>query len=45
MAELVIGGLILGYTGFVIYRKSKDIKEGKSCCSECSSCISKSKCK
>jgi hypothetical protein len=45
MAEFIIGALILGYTGFVIFRKAKDVKEGKSCCSECSSCPSKDKCK
>lgn len=45
MVEVIIGTLIVGYTGFVIYRKSKDVKEGKSCCSNCSSCPSKDKCK
>ncbi|HHU74421.1 MAG TPA: FeoB-associated Cys-rich membrane protein [Clostridiales bacterium] len=44
MPGIIIGILIVAYTGFIIYRKSKDIKEGKSCCSGCSSCPSKEKC-
>lgn len=45
MVEIAIGALILGYTGYIIYKKSKDIKAGKSCCGSCNSCGSKSKCK
>jgi hypothetical protein len=44
MAGIVIAVLILGYTGFVIYRKTKDMKAGKTCCGGCSSCPSKGKC-
>lgn len=44
MVGYVIGALILGYTGFIIYKKTKDIKAGKSCCGGCSSCGSKDKC-
>ncbi|NLP17046.1 MAG: FeoB-associated Cys-rich membrane protein [Clostridiales bacterium] len=40
----IIGSLILGYTGFVIYKKVKDVKAGKSCCSGCSGCPSREKC-
>ncbi len=46
MAPYIFGAIILGYTGFVIYRKMKDAKEGKSCCDRgCSSCPAKGKCK
>jgi positive regulator of sigma E activity len=44
MPGLILVILIIGYTGFVIYRKTKDIKAGKSCCSGCSSCQAKDKC-
>jgi hypothetical protein len=44
MVPIIIGILIIGYTAFVVYRKSKNIKEGKSCCSGCSSCPSKEGC-
>lgn len=44
MPGIIIGILILGYTGFVIYKKTKDIKKGKSCCGGCSSCPIKEKC-
>jgi hypothetical protein len=44
MTGIVIGVLILGYTGFVIYKKTKDMKAGKTCCGGCSSCPSKGKC-
>lgn len=38
MVELLLGILIVGYTGFVIYKKAKDVKAGRSCCSGCSTC-------
>ncbi len=44
MAGIILGVLIIGYTGFVIYRKAKDVKAGKSCCSGCSSCPAKDRC-
>ncbi|MDD3172384.1 MAG: FeoB-associated Cys-rich membrane protein [Herbinix sp.] len=44
MIGIVLGAFIIGYTGFVIYKKTKDIKAGKSCCGGCSSCSSKNKC-
>jgi hypothetical protein len=44
MVAYVLGALILGYTGFIIYRKAKDVKAGKSCCSGCSGCPSKEVC-
>lgn len=44
MVEFIVGAIIIGYTGFVIYRKTKAVKEGKSCCDSCSSCSYKSKC-
>ncbi|MGF7143713.1 hypothetical protein HNQ56_002140 [Anaerotaenia torta] len=44
MPGIILIVLILGYTGFVIYRKTRNIKEGKSCCDGCSSCGSKDKC-
>lgn len=40
----VIGALIIGYTGFIIYKKIKDVKAGKSCCSGCTGCPSREKC-
>ncbi|NLL00704.1 MAG: FeoB-associated Cys-rich membrane protein [Clostridiales bacterium] len=40
----IIGALIAAYTGFIIYKKIKDFRAGKSCCSGCSSCPSKEKC-
>lgn len=40
----VIMALILGYTGFIVYKKIQDVKAGKSCCSGCSGCPSKEKC-
>lgn len=43
--EIIIGLLILAYTGFVIYKKVKDTKAGKSCCGGCTSCGAKDKCK
>jgi hypothetical protein len=44
MVELLIGVLIAGYTGFIIYKKAKELKAGKSCCGGCGSCTSKEKC-
>lgn len=44
MVTYIILALILGYTGFIIYRKIKDVKAGKSCCSGCSACPAKGKC-
>lgn len=44
MVEYIIGAVIVAYTGYVIYKKTKDIKAGKSCCGGCSSCQSKGKC-
>lgn len=44
MAEIAIAAVVLGYTAYVIYRKTKDLKEGKSCCGGCSNCPSKGKC-
>ena len=40
MIGYVIGAVIVGYTAFIVYRKLKDIKEGKSCCQGCASCAS-----
>ncbi len=45
MPGIIIGTLIIGYTIFVIYKKSKDLKAGKSCCGGCSDCSMKGKCK
>ncbi len=44
MVEIIIAVIILGYTGFVIYRKGKDLKAGKSCCGGCSGCSAREKC-
>jgi hypothetical protein len=44
MVGIILGVLIVGYTGFVIYKKTKDVKEGKSCCGGCSSCQMQDKC-
>ena len=44
MAELMIGAVIVGYAGFVIYRKVKDLKAGKSCCGGCNGCGDRNKC-
>ncbi len=40
----IIGALLALYTGYVIYKKVKDIKAGKFCSCGCSDCPSKSKC-
>jgi hypothetical protein len=48
MPGIIIGAIILAYTIFVIYKRVKDLKAGKSCCgdscSSCSGCSSKDKC-
>ncbi len=41
---IIISALIIGYTIFVIIKKSRDVKAGKSCCSDCSGCQMKDKC-
>lgn len=38
---IFIGIIIVGYAGFVIYRKLKDMKQGKYCGCGCDHCISK----
>lgn len=45
MAAFLILVPIVGYTAFIIYKKSRDFKEGKSCCGGCASCPYKGKCK
>jgi hypothetical protein len=44
MVGIILGILIIGYTGYVIIKKTKDAKAGKSCCDGCSSCQAKDKC-
>ena len=46
MAGIILVVLIIAYTGFIVYKKTKDVKAGKSCCGgdSCSSCPSKGKC-
>lgn len=44
MITYIIMALILAYTGFVIYKKARNVKAGKSCCSGCSGCPSREKC-
>lgn len=44
MMTYVILALILAYTALIIYRKIKDVKAGRSCCSGCSGCPVKDKC-
>ena len=44
MAGIVLAVIILGYTGFVIYKKAKAMKKEKSCCCGCSSCSAHGKC-
>lgn len=44
MVAYIVVAIILGYTGFIIYKRVKDLKAGKSCCGGCSSCPSKGKC-
>lgn len=45
MVGFIIGAIIVAYTAYIIYKKSKDVKAGKSCCGGCSSCQSKGCCK
>lgn len=45
MITYIILGLILGYTGFIIYGKVKDVRAGKSSCSSCSGCPVKDSCR
>jgi hypothetical protein len=51
--EILLGGSIITYTGYIVYKRFKDLKAGKSCCggnssnsgcSSCASCASKGKC-
>ena len=44
MGEIILLGVILSYAGYVVYKKTKDLKEGKGCGCGCSSCPSKSSC-
>jgi hypothetical protein len=44
MAAYIIVAIIIAYSGFIIYRKVKDLREGKSCCGGCSGCSSKERC-
>lgn len=44
MAGIILGIIILTYTGYIIYKKTKDLKEGKSCCGGCDSCGARGKC-
>lgn len=44
MEAIAIVSVIIGYTSFVIYKRVKNIKAGKSCCGGCSSCPLKDKC-
>jgi hypothetical protein len=44
MVGIIIGAVIVAYTGIIIYKKTKDLKAGKSCCGGCDSCPSKGKC-
>ncbi|MDF2609437.1 MAG: FeoB-associated Cys-rich rane protein [Lachnospiraceae bacterium] len=43
--EIVIGGIIAIYAGFVIYKKIKDAKAGNFCGGSCGNCSSEVKCK
>jgi hypothetical protein len=38
MVGYILGAIVLAYTIFIIYKKVKDAKAGKSCCSGCDSC-------
>ncbi|HWT27808.1 MAG TPA: FeoB-associated Cys-rich membrane protein [Mobilitalea sp.] len=44
VAGFIIGGIIIIYTAFIIYRKVKDTKAGKSCCGGCDGCSMKGNC-
>ena len=45
MATWIILGIIGVYFFYVIYKKVKDMKNGKFCSCGCDSCPSKGKCK
>ncbi|HKL80721.1 MAG TPA: FeoB-associated Cys-rich membrane protein [Mobilitalea sp.] len=45
MVEVIIGAIILAYTGLIVYRRIRNLKLGNSCCGGCSACASKGKCK
>ncbi|HKL99996.1 MAG TPA: FeoB-associated Cys-rich membrane protein [Mobilitalea sp.] len=45
MVEVIIGAIILAYTGLIVYRRIKNLKLGKSCCGGCSACALRDKCK
>ena len=38
MATVIIGVLIVLYSGYIIYRKIKDLKQGKYCGCGCDHC-------
>ncbi len=38
LIEVLLGVAIFSYTGYVVYKKVKDLKAGKTCCGGCSSC-------
>lgn len=40
----IIGGLIVIYAGYIIYKKIKAVKAGKFCSCGCGDCPSKMKC-
>lgn len=44
MTTILILIVISSYTGYVLYKKYKDIKKGKFCNCGCDSCPSKGKC-
>jgi len=44
MVPYIIAGIILLYAAFVVYKKIKDFKAGKTCGCGCASCPSKGKC-
>lgn len=45
MVPYIIAALIIAYTVFIVFKKVKNIKEGKACGCDCSSCPSKNRCK
>ncbi|ROR26412.1 attachment p12 family protein [Mobilisporobacter senegalensis] len=45
MAEIIIVVLIVLYTGFIIYKKAKDMKKGKFCNCGRDDCPSATKCR
>lgn len=44
METIIILGVIIIYSGFVIYKKVKDIRNGKFCSGSCDGCTSMKKC-